>query len=138
MVARLFQACSLAGACCAVLVHGAALAQAPVITGVEHYTENRGWNKAGLGPYHQVIVAAHVAPSDYPTLVFAEADGRREPMLHFPQPQTPNLYVLWTHVEPGAPRAWRISSERGAARARPSSRGRSPGRGSSRSRRACA
>ena len=38
------------------------LAQPVTIAVLGHYTENRGWNDAGLGPMHQVIVSATVAP----------------------------------------------------------------------------
>ena len=101
----------LLGACAAQAV----LAQGLAVSRLEHYTENRGWNEAGLGPLHQVIVSAAVAPSGMPTLVFAEADGQREPLTHFPQPGMPDTYVLWKRFEPSAPRAWRLAAERGGA-----------------------
>lgn len=94
---------------------GTAHAQELSISSLGHYTENRGWNQAGLGPLHQVIVTASVTPHGMPTLVFAEADGRREPLTHFPQPGMPGTYVLWTRFEPTAPRAWRIVAERSGA-----------------------
>ena len=97
----------------------AALAQAPAVTKLQIYTENRGWNQAGLGPVHQVIVNATVVPSGMPTLVFAEKDGVREPMTHFPQPGFPDTYALWKRVDPGAAGAWRVVAERGEARSVP-------------------
>jgi hypothetical protein len=96
----------------AVLAASASLAQEPSITEPGHYTENRGWNEAGLGPTHQVIVVATVTPSGLPTLVFAQKDGAKEPMTHFPQPGTPDAYVLWKRFEPGPAGAWRIVAER--------------------------
>lgn len=48
-----------------------------------HYTENRGRNEAGLGPFYQVVVTATVVPSDFPTLVVAEQAKVREAMLLF-------------------------------------------------------
>lgn len=97
----------------------AALAQAPAISNVEHYTENRGWNEAGLGPTHQVVIAATVAPSGLPTLVFAEKDGVREPFTHFAQPSTPDLYVHWRRFEAASAGAWRIAAERSGEMAEP-------------------
>ena len=97
----------------------ASLGQQIAISGLGHYTENRGWNDAGLGPLHQVIVTATVSPSGLPTLVFAERDGARLPFTHFPQPGTPDLYVLWQRFEPGPPGSWRVIAERGEARAAP-------------------
>lgn len=101
----------------AALAAPAALAQAIAISEPAHYTENRGWNEAGLGPTHQVIVAATVTPSGLPTLVFAEKDGAKEPMTHFPQPGAPDAYVLWKRFDPGPAGAWRISAGRGEAKA---------------------
>ena len=98
---------------------GNALAQAPAVTNLQIYTENRGWNQAGLGPVHQVIVNATVVPSGMPTLVFAEKDGVREPMTHFPQPGYPDTYALWKRVDPGAAGAWRVVAERGEAKSAP-------------------
>jgi hypothetical protein len=68
-----------AGAALALLLACAAAAHAQELTvsNLEHYTDNRGWNEAGLGPTHQVIVTATVTPSGMPTLVFAEKDGAR-------------------------------------------------------------
>jgi hypothetical protein len=97
----------------------AALGQQIAISGLGHHTENRGWNDAGLGPMHQVIVTATVSPSGLPTLVFGERDGARLPLTHFPQPGTPDLYVLWQRYEPGPTGSWRILAERGVAKAAP-------------------
>lgn len=97
----------------------AAHAQELSITNALHYTENRGWNEAGLGPVHQVIVNVTVTPSGFPTLVFAEQDGVREPLVHFPQPGAPDQYALWKRFEPGPAGSWRILAERGAAQAAP-------------------
>ncbi|HEX9183387.1 MAG TPA: hypothetical protein VF876_09030 [Burkholderiales bacterium] len=96
-----------------------AFAQAPVISHVEHYTENRGWNEAGLGPTHQIVISATVKPSALPTLVFAQQGGVREPLTHFAQPSTPDLYVHWRRFEPALAGAWRISAERDGAQAEP-------------------
>lgn len=97
------------------------LAQPITIAVLGHYTENRGWNDAGLGPTHQVIVSATVAPSGLPTIVFAERDGVRQPLSHFPQPGAPDVYVLWQRFEPGQTGPWRIVAERGEAKAEPAS-----------------
>lgn len=105
-------------AACALLT-GQAQAQELAITGLQHYTENRGWNEAGLGPVHQVIVNVTVTPSGFPTLVFAEQDGVREALVHFPQPGAPDQYALWKRFEPGPAGSWRILAERGAAKAAP-------------------
>jgi hypothetical protein len=83
------------------------------ITAIEHYTENRGWNEAGLGPTYQIFVAAKVAPSGFPTLVFAEQNGRREPLTLFPE----DVYVLWQRFDPGFTGPWRILAERGDGKA---------------------
>lgn len=96
-----------------------ALAQAPAISGVEHYTENRGWNEAGLGPTHQIVIGATVRPAGLPTLVFAEQGGVREPMTHFAQPATPDLYAYWRRFDPAFAGAWRITAERGAEKSAP-------------------
>lgn len=93
----------------------AALAQAPTVTGVEHYSENRGWNQAGLGPTHQIVVVARVAPAGMPTLVFAESGGAREPLTHFPQPGAPELYVMWKRYDSRATASWRVIAERDGA-----------------------
>ncbi|MGE0358964.1 MAG: hypothetical protein AB7P08_18820 [Burkholderiales bacterium] len=91
----------------------AANAQALTLADLEHFTENRGWNDAGLGPTHQVIVTARVVPSGMPTLVHAEANGAREPMTHFPQPGAEHIYVLWKRFEPGAAETWSVTARRG-------------------------
>ena len=96
-----------------------ALAQALSVTRIEQLTENRGWNEAGIGPHYQMIVAARVSPSGFPTLVYAERDGVREALMHFPQPSTPDLYVLFQRVEAGSTGQWRIVAERGDARSAP-------------------
>lgn len=93
----------------------AAFAQALSVTVLGHYTENRGWNEAGLGPLHQVVINATVTPSGPPTLVFAEKGDVREPFTHFPQPGTPDLYSHWRRYEPGPAAAWRIVAERSGA-----------------------
>lgn len=93
----------------------AAAAQELSISDLQHYTDNRGWNEAGLGPTHQVIVTATVTPSGFPTLVFAEKDGVREPLAHFTQPGSPDSYALWKRFEPGPALAWRIVAERAGA-----------------------
>lgn len=92
-------------------------AQELTVTKLEHYTDNRGWNQAGLGPTHQVIVTATVTPSGMPTLVFAEKDGVREPLTHFPQPGAPDVYVLWKRFEPAPAGSWQVFAERGAVKA---------------------
>jgi hypothetical protein len=111
----------LRAAALAALLAGAhaAQAQAPAISGIEHYTENRGWNEAGLGPVHQIVLGATVEPSGLPTLVFAEQDGAREPMTHFATTGAPHLYAYWRRYDPAAAGARRVSAERGEARAAP-------------------
>jgi hypothetical protein len=100
------------------LAAATASASAPLtITETEHYTDNRGWNEAGLGPLYQDVVTATVVPSGHPTLVRAEQGGARQPLSHFAQPSTPNLYVAWSRVEPTSSGAWRIVAERGGAAA---------------------
>ena len=89
------------------------------ITRLERFTDNRGWNEAGHGPTHQFVVTATVAPSGFPTLVYAEKDGARQPLTHFAQPGAPDLYVLWQRFDPAASGSWRIVAERGDARATP-------------------
>ena len=66
------------------LCAASAFAQELKVTGIEQYTENRGWNEAGIGPHFQMIVVARVSPSGYPTLVYAEQDGVR----HGARPQS--------------------------------------------------
>jgi hypothetical protein len=97
----------------------AAHAQDLTVSNLDHYTDNRGWNEAGLGPVHQVIVNVTVTPSGFPTLVFAEKDGVREPLVHFSQPGAPDVYALWKRFEPGPAGSWRILAERGSAKAAP-------------------
>jgi hypothetical protein len=101
------------------LCAGSAFAQEPSVTRIEQLTENRGWNEAGIGPHYQMIVAARVSPSGFPTLVYAELDGVRQALMHFPQPSTPDLYVLFQRVEAGSTGRWRIVAERGDARSAP-------------------
>ena len=102
------------------LAPGAALlAHEPSISQADHYTENRGWNEAGLGPTHQVIVNVTVIPSGFPTLVFAESGSQREPLTHFPQPGSPHRYALWLRYEPGAVKSWRVLAERNEAKSVP-------------------
>ena len=78
----------------------------------EQYTENRGWNDAGLGPTWQIVVSATVVPSGFPTLVFVEQNGVREPMTQFPQ----DSYAHWKRFDPAFTGAWRILAERGDAK----------------------
>ena len=103
----------------ALLLAAASHAQELTVTRLEHYTDNRGWNEAGLGPTHQVIVTAAVTPSGFPTLVFAEKDGVREALTHVPQPGAPDVYALWRRYEPAPAGSWRILAERGAVKAAP-------------------
>jgi hypothetical protein len=91
----------------------AAAAQDLSIGRLAHYTDNRGWNEAGLGPTYQTVVEAAVTPAGFPTLVFAEQNGVREPLALFP----PDVYVLWKRADPALAGGWRISAERGDARA---------------------
>ncbi len=91
---------------------GAAQAQALAIGKLEQFTDNRGWNEAGLGPTYQIVVAATVTPSGFPTLVFAEQNGVREPLTGFPS----DVYVLWRRFDPAFAGAWRIVAERGDAK----------------------
>jgi hypothetical protein len=84
-----------------------------------HYTENRGRNEAGLGPFYQVVVTATVVPSDFPTLVFAEQANVREAMLLFATTLTPDTYVHWRRLDPSLTGSWRIVAARGEARANP-------------------
>ena len=90
----------------------AANAQDLALGKLEHYTENRGWNEAGLGPTWQIVVTASVVPSGFPTLVFVEQNGVREPMTAFPQ----DLYVHWKRFDPAFTGAWRIVAERSDAK----------------------
>ena len=94
-------------------------AQELSVTRIEQLTENRGWNEAGIGPHYQMIVAARVSPSGFPTLVYAERAGERQALVHFAQPSTPDLYVLFQRVEAGSTGQWRVVAERGDARSAP-------------------
>ena len=115
-------AATLAGAFAALLAASAAsLAQDLAISRLEHYTENRGWNEAGLGPTYQIVVNATVTPSGLPTLVYVEQGGERHPLAHFAQPSSPDLYSYWRRFDPAFTGSWRIVAERGDARATPAS-----------------
>lgn len=83
------------------------------VSAIEYYTENRGWNEAGLGPTYQIVATARVRPSGFPTLVFAEQNGRREPLTLFPD----DVYVLWQRFDPAFTGPWRIVAERGDGKA---------------------
>jgi hypothetical protein len=120
MRSRAIRVQRLLGLLVALLARGLASASGEIaVTRLEHYTENRSWNEAGLGPTHQVIVSAMVAPSGLPTLVFAEKDGVRQPLAHFPQPGNPDVYALWQRVDAAAGGAWSVRAERGDARSAP-------------------
>jgi hypothetical protein len=100
-----------------VLAHcPAAAAQDVTISHFEQYTDNRGWNEAGMGPTYQIVVSATVVPSGFPTLVFAEQGGVREPMTHYALPSAPDLYVHWKRFDPASTGAWRIVAERSDAK----------------------
>jgi hypothetical protein len=101
------------------LCAASALAQELKITGIEQYTENRGWNEAGIGPHFQTIVVATVSPSGFPTLVYGEQEGVRQAFLHFAQPSTPDLYVLFQRAEPASFTPWRVVAERDGIRSAP-------------------
>ena len=60
-----------------------------------------------------------MSPSGFPTLVYAELDGVRQALMHFAQPSTPDLYVLFQRVEAGSTGKWHIVAERGDARSAP-------------------
>jgi hypothetical protein len=109
---------ALLGALLALVLPGTApLAQELAIGNLQHYTENRGWNEAGLGPTYQIVVNATVAPSGFPTLVFAEQGGERQPLTHFALPSAPDLYSYWRRFDPAFTGSWRIVAERGNAKA---------------------
>lgn len=111
---------SLVGALVVLLAPGtASVAQEITIAKLGHFTENRGWNEAGLSPSYQIVVTATVIPSDYPTLVFAEQGVVRQALSHFPYLSAPNLYAYWRRFEPGLTGPWRILAERGDARSAP-------------------
>jgi hypothetical protein len=95
------------------------LAQDLAISKLEHFTENRGWNEAGLGPTYQIVVTATVSPSGLPTLAYVEQGGERQPLTHFAQPASPDLYVYWRRFDAAFTGSWRIVAERGDARAVP-------------------
>ena len=101
------------------LCAAAAFAQELKVTGIEQFTENRGWNEAGIGPHFQMIVVARVSPSGYPTLVYAEQDGVRQAFMHFAQPSTPDLHVLFQRVEPRSSASWRVVAERDGVKSAP-------------------
>lgn len=96
-----------------------AFAQELKVTGIEQFTENRGWNQAGIGPHFQMLVVVRVTPSGHPTLVYGEQDGVRQAFMHFAQPSTPDLYVLFQRVEPRSSAPWRIVAERDGVRSAP-------------------
>jgi hypothetical protein len=91
---------------------GAAAAQDIAIGKLERYTDNRGWNEAGIGPTYQIVVTAEVVPSGFPTLVFGEQNGVREPFTQFPG----DVYALWKRFDPAFTGAWRIAAERSDAK----------------------
>jgi hypothetical protein len=94
-------------------------AQELKVTGIEQFTENRGWNEAGIGPLFQMIVVATVSPSGFPTLVYAEQDGVRQAFTHFAQASTPDRYVLFQRVEPRSAEPWRVVAERDGLKSAP-------------------
>ena len=109
-----------AGALALLLAAGTpSLAQDLAISRLEHYTENRGWNEAGLGPTYQIVVTATVTPSGLPTLVYVEQGGERQPLTHFAQPSSPDLYAYWRRFDAAFTGSGRIVAERGDARAVP-------------------
>ena len=113
-------AATAAGALALLLAAGTpSRAQDLAISKLEHYTENRGWNEAGLGPTYQIVVTATVTPSGLPTLVHVEQGGERQPLTHFAQPSTPDLYAYWRRFDAALTGSWRIVAERGDARALP-------------------
>jgi hypothetical protein len=97
----------------AILLASDGSAQDVSITSLEHFTENRGWNEAGVGPTYQTVIGAVVTPSGMPTLVFAEHNGVREPLTQFGK----DFYVFWRRFDPSFPGPWRIVAERGEAKA---------------------
>ena len=101
------------GALAALLACAAAAAAQDVTIGkLEHFTDNRGWNEAGIGPTYQIVVTAEVVPSGFPTLAFGEQNGVREPLTLF----TGDVYVLWKRFDPAFTGAWRIAAERSDAK----------------------
>ncbi len=89
------------------------------ISDLRHYTENRGWNEAGLSPIYQTIIAARVIPSGAHTLVFADKGGAPEPLVHFPQAGLADQYVHWRRFDTSYTGAWRIRAERGDEKSAP-------------------
>jgi hypothetical protein len=116
----IFRVAGLSGALI-VLLAAASPSVAPEITVARlgHFTENRGWNEAGLSPSYQVVVTATVVPSAHPTIVFAEQNGVRKALTHLPYPSAPDLYAYWQRFEPALSGAWRVVAERGEARSMP-------------------
>jgi len=55
----------------------------------------------------------------HPTVVFAEQNGVRKALTHFPYPSAPDLYAYWHRFEPALSGAWRVVAERGEARSMP-------------------
>ena len=105
---------SVVAALAMVLASGTApLAQEMRISELGHFTENRGWNEAGLAPAYQIVVTAAVVPSDLPTRVFAEQGGVRQALWHLPLSSAPNAYVYLRRFEPELMGSWRIVAERG-------------------------
>ena len=97
----------------------AALAGEITIGKLEHFTENRGPNDAGVGPTHQVVVTATIVPSGFPTLAFAQQGSVREPMSHFAATSTPHLYAHWHRFERASPEPWQVIVERATVKAPP-------------------
>ena len=111
---------SLVASLVVLLASGTApLAEEITIAKLGHFTENRGWNEAGLAPAYQIFVTATVVPSDSPTLVFAEQGGVRQALWHFPMPSAPNVYAYYRRFEPALLGSWRIVAERGVAKGTP-------------------
>jgi hypothetical protein len=65
------------------------------------------------------VVNATVAPSGLPTLVHVEQGGERQPLTHFAQPSSPDVYSYWRRFDAAFTGSWRIVAERGDARAGP-------------------
>jgi hypothetical protein len=97
----------------------APLAQEVRISNLGHFTENRGPNDAGVLAAYQIVVTAAVAPSDFPTRVFAEQAGVRQTMWLLSMSSAPNAYVYLRRFEPGLTGSWRIVAERGEVTAPP-------------------
>ena len=86
------------------------------ITELEQFTENRGWNEAGLSPVYQLHVTATVVPSGYPTLVFVEQKAVRQPLSHFDVPVAPDSYWYSQLLDAALTGSWRIVARRGEGR----------------------